>query len=235
MRHSFYPMPGSEAQHGVARGLVNRTRLNGPLFSKQLRQAKVKDGLNIVFLGVMTEGAIANFEQFRRPCSYAARFFERLLEVAALGFRDLLLEIKAFRWKLAVLSRGDTDGRASCIARDAVGQDAQRNFPARFESHGAFQSVFQFSNVSRPIVGFQPRHRFRRDSLNGFFHGLTEALEEVAREEWNILAAFAQGRHLYGNHAEAIIKILAEAAFRNLFFELLVRSGASPCMKYPRA
>src|SRR6267378_4376279 len=102
----------------------------------------------------MPEGAIANFEQFCRPCSDAARFFERPLKVAALGFRDLLLEINAFGWKLAVLSRGDTDGRASCIARDAVGQDAQRNFPARFESHGAFQSVFQVPNGFRPNVGF---------------------------------------------------------------------------------
>jgi len=37
--------------------------------------------------------------------------------------------------------------------------------------------------------------------------------------------AVAQRRHLYGNHAEAIIEVLPEPASRKSPFELLVRSG----------
>src|SRR5882762_7676603 len=111
------------------------------------------------------------------------------------------------------------------MASDPIRQHFQRNLPASLQGDGAFHRLFELANVSRPIVGFQARHRFRGDPLDGFFHRLTEALEKVAREEWNVVPAVAQGGHLYGNHAEAIIEVLAEAAFRNLLFELLVRSG----------
>src|SRR6266403_382542 len=47
----------------------------------------------------------------------------------------------------------------------------------------------------------------------------------MAREKRNIFAAFAQRGNLNGNDAEAVVEVLAEAAFRNLFLELLVGSG----------
>src|SRR5260370_5311149 len=108
------------------------------------------------------------------------------------------------------------------MAGDPSGQHPQRNLPASLEGDSALDGVFELANVSRPIVGFQARHRLRQDGLNGFFHRLTEALEEMAREEWDVVSALAQGRHLYGNHAEAIIEVLAEATFRDLLFKIFV-------------
>src|SRR5260370_37238130 len=99
-------------------------------------------------------------------------------------------------------------GRSPRITGDPVRQHSHRNRPAGFQGDGPFHGVFELANVSRPIVGLQARHGFRRDALNGLIHGLTETLEEVACEERDIFAAITQGWHHYGNHAEAIIKVL---------------------------
>src|SRR5208282_3989979 len=56
-------------------------------------------------------------------------------------------------------------------------------------------------------------------------HGFSKALEKVASQERNIFAALAQGWKLYGNNAQAIVQIFAEAAFSNFLFELLVGGG----------
>src|ERR1700674_2664864 len=146
------------------------------------------------------------------------------MQIPPFGRRNFLLEIQAVDRKTRRLAVWRPNGR-SRIAGDPIRQHFQRNLSASLQGDGAFLGVFELANVSRPIVGFQARHRFRGDPFNGFFHRLTEALEKVAREQGNVVPALAQGWHLYGNHAETIIEVLAEAAFRNLLFELLVRSG----------
>ena len=53
---------------------------------------------------------------------------------------------------------------------------------------------------------------------------LAEPLERLAQEERaqvrDLLAPFAQRRHVNPDHAEAVIEILAELAFRHPLFEI---------------
>ena len=47
----------------------------------------------------------------------------------------------------------------------------------------------------------------------------------MARQERNVLAAFPQSRDQDGNHAEAVIEVLAKTAFGDLLLEVLVCRG----------
>jgi hypothetical protein len=52
--------------------------------------------LKIVFLGVMAERTVTDFQQFGSFCPYPARLLQGHLEVPALGFSNYFLEIDAF-------------------------------------------------------------------------------------------------------------------------------------------
>src|SRR6266699_4305728 len=178
--------------------------------------------LQVVLLGIVTEGAVTDFQQLRRSGPNPSRLFQSGLQIPPLSFGNFLLKIQPVDWKTRGLAPWHPHGGCSRIAGDPIRQNPQGNLPAGFQGDGPFHRVFELANVSWPIVGFHAGHPFRGNALNRFSHCRTEALEEVASEQWNIIAAFAQGWHLYGNHAKTIVKVLAETAFRDLPFKLLV-------------
>ena len=47
----------------------------------------------------------------------------------------------------------------------------------------------------------------------------------MASEQWNVFAALAQRRKLQRNDAQAVVEVLAEAAFGDFLFEVLVGGG----------
>src|SRR5207302_3819273 len=181
--------------------------------------------LQVVLLGIVTEGAVTDLQQLRSSGPNPSRLFQSGLQIPPFSLGNFLLEIHPVDWKTRRLAPWHPHGRCSRIAGDPIRQHSQGNLPAGFQGDGAFHRVFELANVAGPIVGFQAGHPFRGNTLNRFSHCGTEALEEVASEQWNIIAAFAQGWHLYGNHAKTIVKVLAETAFRDLLFKLLVRGG----------
>ncbi len=50
---------------------------------------------------------------------------------------------------------------------------------------------------------------------------LRDARQHMTGQRGNILPAFAQGRNLHGDHGDLVIKVLAECAVMNPFFQLL--------------
>ena len=94
-----------------------------------------------------------------------------------------------------------------------------------FERYGALDRVLELPDVAGPVVNFQPPHGFRLDAIDLLVHGLRETIEKLARQQRNIFAAFAQRRQMDGNHAEAVIEVLAEPAFGNFLVEILVGGG----------
>ncbi len=102
-----------------------------------------------------------------------------------------------------------------------VGGNARRCF----QGDGALDGVLEFADVAGPVVNFQAAHGFRLDGFDLLAHGFGIAIQERAREQRDIFAAFAQGRQVDGNHAEAVVKILAEAAFGDFLGEIFVGGG----------
>src|SRR6266404_4857210 len=178
--------------------------------------------LNAVFLGVVPKGAIADLEEFRRLCAHPIGLLQRHPKVTALRVGDLFLEIQTLRGDLNLLAyrcpREGYSGRTGY----AIGQNPQGNLPPCLQGNRAFHGVLQLADVSRPIVGFQPRHGLGRDALNRFFHGVPKTLEKMPCQERNVVTAFAQGWHVNGDHAEPIIQVFPETAFRNLLFKFFV-------------
>src|SRR5437899_4292221 len=181
--------------------------------------------LEAVFLGIVPKGPIADPQAFGRARSHTTCSFECGLQVSAFRRGNFLFKINPLGREFTKLPTRSSCPRSFRIAEDPIGKNARRDFPSSLQRDGALHRVFEFANVSRPIVRFQTGHRFGRNALDRLFHRPAKPLKEMARQKWYILAALTQRWHVDGNHTEPIKKVFAEAAFCNFLFELLVRSG----------
>src|SRR5579862_3422822 len=96
---------------------------------------------------------------------------------------------------------------------------------ACFEGDGAFDGVFEFADISRPVIYFKTAHGLRLDAFDVLGHGLRKTPQKLSREQGNIIATFAERRKVNGNHAQTIIQVLSKAPFGNLFLKVLIRGG----------
>src|SRR5437867_73241 len=80
------------------------------------------------------------------------------------------------------------------------------------ERDGALNRVLQFTHVAAPVVIDEPLHGFVADGLFSRAERARVLPGEVAHQEWNIFAPFAQRRHSEANDAQAVVEIVAEAA-----------------------
>src|SRR5229473_1422556 len=88
-----------------------------------------------------------------------------------------------------------------------------------------FNEISQFANISRPGIANEDFHGSVAE-LAGFL-GVSgaEFPQEIPCQRGDVLAAVAQGRHVKGNHVQAIEKILAKGAAGDLLFEMLISGG----------
>src|SRR5215471_743684 len=80
------------------------------------------------------------------------------------------------------------------ILREHIIAGAEYNCP--------LDRVFEFSNVSRPIVMNQPRARVRRDSFYRPPAHLAEPKSKITGQQGDVLAPFTQGRHSDGDYLQ---------------------------------
>src|SRR5690242_6019031 len=111
--------------------------------------------LKAVFLGVMPEGTVGDFEKLRSSSADTTCFLQGGLQIHALGGGDRLLKIHALVRYFDSLAHSRSGGRSGSITQDAIWEHANGNFFAGFQGHGALHRVFQLSYVSRPLVGFE--------------------------------------------------------------------------------
>jgi hypothetical protein len=84
---------------------------------------------------------------------------------------------------------------------------------SRPDDQGPFNNIFQFPNISGPMVIHQLPHGTRADFHNLFVHFHALLFYKSLGQQWNIFLSFAKGRHMNGNHVKAIEKVLAKIAF----------------------
>src|ERR1700687_1764148 len=85
--------------------------------------------------------------------------------------------------------------------------------------------VSQFSNITRPGIADKDFHGGVTELARFLSVGRAEFAQEISCQRGDVLPAVAQGRHVKGNHVQAIEKILAKGAARDFLFEMLVRCG----------
>src|SRR5690242_9409134 len=81
------------------------------------------------------------------------------------------------------------------------------------KNDGALDDVFEFTNIAGPVVIFQSLQDGSGEAARFFVKGFGGALEEVMREERNVVATFAERREVEFDDVEAIVKIFAELPF----------------------
>src|SRR5690242_5537564 len=177
-----------------------------------------------MFLCVMPEGAISDFEKLRCSRTNTASLLQSGLQVKTFGRCDGLLEVYALIRYFNSLGRTSDAGRSS-IAQDSVRQDPRGNLLAGFQGHCPFHCVFKFPDIPGPIVTLQFAHRIRSDPFDWLLHRFSEALQEVARQQGNVFAALTQSRNLDRDYAETIVKVLTKTSFSYLLLKLLIRRG----------
>ncbi|HXV20177.1 MAG TPA: hypothetical protein VD811_04180, partial [Desulfuromonadales bacterium] len=89
---------------------------------------------------------------------------------------------------------------------------------------GVLDGIFQFADVSRPVVGHQQGHRPAGDLGDALAAGV-ELLDEGLRQQGDVLLALAQRRQVDGDDAEPVVEVLAEIPLVDLPAQVLVGGG----------
>ena len=90
---------------------------------------------------------------------------------------------------------------------------------------GAFDDVFEFANVARPVIGAEATQTIGRKFGNGLGHARAVAFDEKAREKFNVGAAIAEGRNGDWENVKAIVKIFAEASGGDFGLQVAIGGG----------
>src|SRR5215210_5498673 len=82
--------------------------------------------------------------------------------------------------------------------------------------------MLELAHVAWPAVLLQELERLGRDAMYFLLHLLGCAQRESLREQRDVVAALAERRNAYGNHAEAVEQILAKRAGGSLHREVAI-------------
>ena len=87
-----------------------------------------------------------------------------------------------------------------------------------------FQTIFQFADVARPVVG---QHGFKGFVAEHFFlpGSSRHAFQEITDQQGNVLAALAQRGNAQAQNIETEIKIAAKLALRDGLFQIAIGGG----------
>src|SRR3954466_15382336 len=118
--------------------------------------------LQVVLLGVVPEGAVADFEQFSGLGADTVGLLQGSLQVAALRVGDFLLKVQAVPRECGTCPISSRQRGSSGIPGDTVGEDPERDFRQSLQRDRTLHGVLEFANVAWPIVGFQAAHGFWR-------------------------------------------------------------------------
>src|SRR5262249_21861430 len=91
------------------------------------------------------------------------------------------------------------------------------------QQHGALDGVTKLTDVARLRVRLQETHRVSAHRPDAFPEFRVVCVHEVVDERRDVVGARAQRRQRDRQHVQAIVQVLAEAAFLHLVLEIAVR------------
>lgn len=144
----------------------------------------------------------------------AIRFFDSAFKECAFKAIEGVGHVDTFTWDIK--TKVD-DGRS---VEHALGEVITFNESALFHDAHAFQEVFKFTDVSRPLVAFEERASFVCDAYDiGVVVGVVFLDEEVAKGD-DILGVITKRWEFNGEDIESVEEILAEGAKFDGLFEV---------------
>ena len=165
--------------------------------------------------------------QMGSACGFAVatHFFQLFFQFAYLAahvvdvaaqFEEYLIEYFTLVFKRVVTASLTVDGSqlgTLLVLWNKVQQDFGCNEAFLAEYGNLLCDVFQLSHVARPFVFHQQLLGLigQRDAIHavllGHLHG------KKPEQQHDVLATFAQWRHLYGNGVQTVVKVFAEPSF----------------------
>src|SRR5678816_117468 len=109
--------------------------------------------------------------------------------------------------------------------RNILRKNREGNGVSRSEDHRAFDSIFQFSNIAGPVVGGQGEHRILTETLDVLLILIRVCLQEVHRQELDVVFSFSQRRDAEVDDIESVKEILPELLVINFLLQVLVCGG----------
>src|SRR5882762_11026308 len=127
------------------------------------------------------------------------------------------------------MQRGVRMVRAFGGATKELGRQMMRFNPCLgAHNHQPFDEVAQLTDISRPRIANEDFHRRVAELPRLLGVSRTEFSQEISGQRGDVFLAVAQCRNVERNYVEAIEKILAKRAARDLLFEMLVGRGDDP-------
>ena len=121
--------------------------------------------------------------------------------------------------------RGGGVGRAVDLGEDFAGQVPGEDEGLSAEDECVFDDVLEFADVSGELVVHEDFEGFVGEAPDGFAALGGKALDEMAGEQWNVFAAFAQGWKVQPDDVEAVVEVIAEGFLGDEDLEGPVRGG----------
>src|SRR5208337_4415713 len=100
----------------------------------------------------------------------------------------------------------------------------QAEFGPGRENHGSLDQILELPHVTRPVIACKGVHFLSRDGFNTAVHQARVFLHEIAHQQGDIFAAFAEGWNHDGEDVQAIVKVAAKKALFNHVSEVAVCS-----------
>src|SRR6476646_3817277 len=98
---------------------------------------------------------------------------------------------------------------------------------SRAHGDGAFQTVFQLTDVAGPIIDLKQLHRLRTDRVLDL-SALARALKEMLSQRTNVFFALTQRRQTETNHIEAEEQIASERSLLHGHLQVPTGRGDNP-------
>src|ERR1700676_3709362 len=93
------------------------------------------------------------------------------------------------------------------------------------KNHSSFDQVLQLADISRPRIGAERSHGFRRNVRYFFGHPASKRFYKVRHEGRDIFSAGTQRRQLDGEHVKTIVEVAAEFAALCHFRQITIGSS----------
>ena len=121
------------------------------------------------------------------------------------------------------------------VFRPGWGEDIRIDLErgSRREDEGPLEDVLQLADVAGPLVRHKPLLGGGVDPVNTAADPRRELVEEILRQEGNILRSFTERRELNREHAEPVVEVFAERFLVDSLFQVAVRGGDDPDVDLP--
>src|ERR1044072_8809179 len=107
-------------------------------------------------------------------------------------------------------------------ALDMFGKIGRFDRSRSAQHHETFNHIFQFMNISRPMMLHEVGHRLRGAGRRGSLLASSHSFQEMIDQLWNIASSFSQRWNGVKDDDQSIIQIVPELLLLHVLCKLLI-------------